>query len=64
VALKKHFRQAAGQGGCRKAAVLSRCDRCPHRLHLLLHQPVDFAQGLLVDGAPDKLIGTGGDEGP
>jgi hypothetical protein len=61
--LEEPFRQPAGQGSCREAAVMSRCDGGAHRLNLLLHQSVDFLQGLLVNRAPDKFIGADDDEG-
>ena len=56
--------QAPCQAAGGEAAIIGRCKRGAHRLHLLLHQPVDLLQQLVVDRPPGEGLGAGEQERP
>ena len=49
--------QPSRQCGCRNASIVRRRNRRTHGLDLPLHEPVDLAQGLLVDRSTDHDVG-------
>lgn len=51
--------QAPSKAGSRKPAVVGGSNRGAHRLHLLLHEPVDVLQCLVVDRPADDGLGSG-----
>ena len=60
----KFGHQTSCQGGGGEPAVVSRGNRRPHRLHLLLHQAIDLMQRFLVDPLALQAVGAGDDERP
>src|ERR1019366_7405576 len=56
--------QAPCKRGGRDAAIIGRCNRGPHGLDLLLHQPIDLLLQFLVDRSAGKGFRTGKQERP